>query len=488
MEYIKILKKQGYLIKYDKFNNNFKYLSYNSKDIKENTLFFCKGENFKKKYLKEAIKKGATCYVSEKDYKVNIPKIIVTDIRKTMAIISKYFYDHKKYNDIRIGITGTKGKTTTLNFIKNIINNYTNSENAYMSTIDYYTGKEKKESNTTTKESLDIYKCIKDMHDSNIKYLILELSSQGEKLDRIYNMTFDIGIFLNIDIDHISPKEHKDFNEYFMCKLNILKKCKKVLLNYHCNKYKEIKKELEKNKIKVYSYGLNPKCDFYISEINNKENTFSVCYKNIKEEYKLSIKGEFNILNATSSIGVAKLLNIPYKNIKEGLLSTIVPGRMEIYHIDKCPIIVDYAHNKLSIETILKMIKKEYPNKDIKLIFGTPGNKAINRRLEIAKLVKKYNVYFYITEDDPNNENLNEICNQIKNNLYNLNYSNYEIILNREQAIKKALIKKTNNDIILCLGKGEETHQIRKDKYIKIKSDSQVIKEFISNNKFNNKL
>lgn len=474
MEYKNVLKAiKEYVIDSSNIDTNFSYLSCNSKDIKENTLFICKGITFKEEYLKESIKKGVNCYISEIKYNVDIPYILVSDIRKTMAILSAKFFPD---NLFKIAVTGTKGKTTTTTFIHNILNNYTKSKTGYISTIDLYTGKRHEESHNTTPESIDLHKYLNEMQESNIKYMCMEVSSQAEKQNRIFGMSFDIGAFLNIGLDHISELEHKDFNDYFSCKLNFLKKCKKVFIYRQEPRYEEIVKEVKDKEI--ITFGFTKDCNYYVKDIV-KENgiTFTVI-SNKEETYHINMLGNFNIINALCAIAIAKELNIDYKDIKKGLEETKVLGRMNIFK-SNTTVIVDYAHNALSAENFYKSVKEDFKNKKIKVVFGCPGDRGINRREEMGTLAGLYADYIYLTSEDPQTKDPNEICKEISKYIEKYNKP-YEIIIDRKTAIEKAIESSDENDLVAVLGKGDEEYQLINNKYVYYESDIKVVENTLN--------
>lgn len=462
----------------DKTSSNVKFtsISYDSRKVKKDAIFICKGLNFKKEYLLDVIEKGATCYVSEIDYKVDLPKIIVTDILKAMAIISKAIYDDPNKSLTLIGVTGTKGKTTIVDFIHNILDEECKQKTAYWATIDHYSGKNYGPSHNTTPESVDIYEVIKDAKEENIPYLTMEVSSQAKKMERIYGINFDIGVFINISYDHVSPLEHQDFDEYLACKVGFLKQCKTIFLYRHTDYYDYIVNELKDKTI--YTFGNTKDCDYIFNNIHKEEDGtyFNLTDKNGTKEYKINIAGNFNVINASAAIAVTSFLNVDYKNILKGLLVTKVIGRMSIYNGPKCPIIVDYAHNKISVEALMKALKSDYPDKNIKLVFGCPGDRGINRRKDVGELAGIYASYIYLTAEDPQTKKVSDICNEIISYIKPYNKP-YEVIEDREEAIKKALKDATPNDVIAIIGKGDETYQIVNDKYVPYKSDVKVVEE-----------
>ena len=201
-----ILQFNNLLVKYKiKYNINIKSISCDSREINEDSIFFCKGRNFTEKYLNEAIKKGSKCYISEKYFEgYDCSYFIVTDILKAMALISAKFYNYPAKDMNLIGVTGTKGKTTTTYFLKDIFEKYLNTNIGLISSIDINTGKRIEESHLTTPESIELNKYFCEMRESNFKYAVIEVSSQSYKRDRLYGVEFEYGVFTNIAEDHIS--------------------------------------------------------------------------------------------------------------------------------------------------------------------------------------------------------------------------------------------------------------------------------------------
>ena len=225
-QYLELLEKNG-IVKSHKISGlkEVGYISYNSSDVCENTLFICKGANFKKEYLINALSDGAICYISDKDMETDSDYIIVSDIRRAIALVANFYYENI-WNKLKlVGITGTKGKSTTAYFIKYIIDEYLKSENkpasAIVSSIDTYDGVIEEESHLTTPEAFELHKHFKNAADSGIEYLTMEVSSQGLKYDRVYGIKYNVGCFLNIGVDHISDVEHPNADDYFYSKMLI---------------------------------------------------------------------------------------------------------------------------------------------------------------------------------------------------------------------------------------------------------------------------
>ena len=207
-----------------------------------------------------------------------------------------------------------------------------------------------------------------------------------------------------------------------------------------------------------------------------KENDFT-SFKVNDLEYKIKLKGDFNCVNACCCIAILTDIGVPYNTIKEGLYETTVPGRMEFIKGFKCPIIVDYAHNKLSIINVCLEIKNEYKNYNLKLVIGLPGGKAVNRRKELGEVAPKYFKKVYLTKDHPNYESVYDICNEVAS--YFDKKIDYEIIEDRKMAIHKAMDEAQSNDVILVLGKGSEDYQLEKGVHVPYETDKVVVLNYI---------
>ena len=473
-----ILIKNNLLIECNIINEDINYISCDSRNIERNSLFFCKGMYFKEKYLKEAIEKGAIAYVSEQKYKTGgTSYFIVSNVLKAMGIISLEFFNYPDRNLEKIGVTGTKGKTTVTYFLNNILEEYTNSRPGLISSIWTYTGTKDEESHITTPEAMEIEKSFYEMVRSNIKNVTMEVSSQSYKRSRLEGVEFEYGLFLNIDKDHISKLEHPNFEDYLNCKLEFLKHCKNVLINKDTKHLEEVLKAVKgKN---VVFFGSNNDADYYVTEIIKEENGFSFVVKNDELRYSkvfnIKMQGRFNIENALAAISVCKMLNIDDEIIQKGLLKTKVPGRMTIYEKSGITVIIDYAHNKLSFEKLYESLKTDYPNRRIISVGGTVGGKAYNRREEFGKIVGQASDYIYLTADDPQFEKTEDICKDIGK--YIDDKSKFEIIKDRKRAINKAITNSRSGDVIVLLSKGTDEYQRIKNKDVPYESDVKIVEK-----------
>lgn len=497
-EYLQLLKEKELVssnhVKPTDLEQAIRCFSYHSKEVERNTLFVCKGAHFSIDYLKAAIEKGAICYLSEQKYDLSdveaklgqeVSYILVSDIRKAMAILADYFYNQPWKNLNIIGITGTKGKSTTSYFMKFILDAYLEGQkkpiSAILSGIENYDGVINEESHLTTPEAMELHKHFHHAAKAGIEFLTMEVSSQALKYDRTLGVTYDVGCFLNIGEDHISDVEHSDFEDYFQSKLILFQQCEMACVNLDSDRSAEVL-EAAKDCKRVVTFGLTEKADIYGYDIvkSGKTITFKVRTDSFDKEFKLTMAGLFNVQNALAAIAISYCLNIPMAAIVAGLEKARVSGRMEVYSskVSDLQVIVDYAHNKMSFETLFQSTKKEYPNKKITIVFGCPGKKALGRRRELGELAGKYSDKVYITEEDAGEEPVLKICEEIAEHVEKQDCS-CSIIIDREEAIKEAISSADENTVVLITGKGRETRQKRGTKYIDCPSDVEYVKKYL---------
>ena len=490
-DYIDDLRKEGLLvdiIKCENILNSFvEDMSYNSKEVKKNCMFVCKGfgNNFKQEYLEEAIKRGAFCYVSSIKYNVDKPCILVKDGFLALGVLARRYFNNPQERLNVIGITGTKGKSTTSYYIKYILDEFTKAkgknDTAILSSIDMYDGVDKYEAHITTPESFDIHRHFANAVKSNMENIVMEVSSQSLKLGRVNSIQYDVGVFLNISEDHISDIEHPDFDDYLDSKLKLFERSNIACVNLNTDYLDKVLKA-SKNAKKVITFGTTPEADVFGYDI--KKDGFNTKFKvrtpYFEDEILLTMSGLFNVENALAAISVCVALKVPYEYIYEGLKKARASGRMEVY-ADKDKrviVIVDYAHNKLSFEKLYESTIKEYPKREIITVFGCPGGHAVNRRKDLGELSGKYSDISYLTTEDPREEDPVEICKEISMHIKKVN-GKYKIVEDRGEAIKRAIFEAKPNSVILITGKGNETRQKIGKEYVTVPTDVQYVKEFL---------
>lgn len=493
-QYLTILNKHNLVIdkSIEDTTHKVTHVSCNSKEVIPGTIFICKGIHFKAEYLHEAIKLGAICYISEVKYDIDAPCIIVNDVRVSMSYLSDLYYQSAWQKLKLIGITGTKGKSTTSYFVKYILDTYLKAEeqkqSGIISTIHTFDGDKEYESHITTPESIDLHKLFKTAVDNEIKYMTMEVSSQALKYHRVLGITFDIGLFLNIGYDHISEFEHPNFEDYLNSKLKLFEQSKVGILNLNTD-YLEKVLEASKQCPNVCTFGVDtPEADVYAYNIRKHkgEIIFTVKTKSYSKDFVIGIPGLFNVDNALAAIAICEQLEIPVEYVFEGLKKARVSGRMEVYEsIDqKVVCIVDYAHNGLSFEKLFESVQEEYPDYHKTIVFGCPGDKAFERRKDLGEIAGKCADTIYLTEDDPGEEKIIDICQEIGGHITGQN-NTYTIILDREEAIEKAVLECTHKTVVLIAGKGNDNTQRRGRQYVEMPTDAEYALKILD--KYNQK-
>lgn len=486
--YAELLKRERQLITSCLGNKNeieVRQLSCDSKKVEPGTLFICKGAAFKAEYLQEALKQGACGYVSEQEYDVDgeVPHIIVKSMRKVMPLLAKAFCEDADEYLKLVGVTGTKGKTTTSYYVKAILDEYLKVQqgqpSGLISSIETYDGKSVEESMLTTPEPLDLFKHLKNAKDTDIEYVTMEVSSQGLKYHRVRKLQFEVGVFLNIAEDHISPIEHENFEDYFSAKLSIFKQTKTACVNMDSEHAARILKAARLAE-RIVTFGTKGNPDILGYNIRTKRGhlCFSVRCKEFRGDFILAMRGRFNIENALAAIAVAYTLGIPKEYMVLGLAKAKVDGRMEQYESSdgKVTAIVDFAHNKLSFEKLFDSVMLEYPKHKVTTIFGCPGNKAYNRRKELGLLAGLYSGKLYLVPDDPGTERPEAIAAEIGEYAETVGCP-YEYMEDRGAAIMQAIEAVDEKTIILVLGKGNERRQKYGKEIYKCPSDGEYVQE-----------
>lgn len=476
---LKALEKEGLLaqISDEPKEVSFSNVTYDSRKVTTGALFICKGNNFKEEYLFSAIKQKAACYVAEREYNVNIPGIIVNNVRKALAVIAREFYNHPGEKLKLIGITGTKGKTTTAYFIKSMLDAADKTPAGILSTIETYTGGKSAEAHLTTPESLELEGYFDDALKHGLKHLVMEVSSHAYKAERVYGLTFNIGLFLNLAKDHIGPQEHPDFEDYFACKLRLMCNSETAIIYRGTDRFKEIYATAKRYAKKVITYGEDESCDFYVTETKKEKPGFSFLLgtKEKKIPCRITMEGRFNILNALAAAAVGKTLGLSDEAIIGGMREVRVKGRMNLFEKEGRKVIVDYAHNLLSFNELFKSLRKDYPTHKIKVLCGCPGDKNKGRRSDIGTLCGQYADFVYLTEEDPGYEDPLTICNEMARYIHAY-HDNYLIIPERTAAIEKAIGELKRDEILILAGKGEEDYQKREGRYDYYASDLAIAK------------
>lgn len=463
-------------------------VSCDSRSVTDGTLFICKGAHFKAEYLDGAMEKGAFVYLAQELFpRAQIPGIVVTDVRLAMALLADYYYGHPSGQLNVVGITGTKGKSSTSYYLKYIFDEYRAAqgkpETGVISSIDTYDGVERFESHLTTPEPLDLERHFAHAVETGLDYVTMEVSSQALKYDRVRDVEFAAAVFLNIGIDHISPIEHPDFEDYFTSKLRIFSQAAAACVNLDCDHAGRILAAAKAGAPRVITFSQTDEtATLYASQVRKSggDLLFRVKSPRYNREFRLTMPGLFNVQNALAALAVCEALGIPEQYAYAGLMKARVPGRMEIYSNadERVSAIVDYAHNRLSFEKLFQSVREEYPGRRIVTVFGCPGKKAFDRRRDLGEISGRYSDLVILTEEDAGEEPVEDICRDIAQYV-EAEGCDYSIQPDRGEAIRQAIMGCESPTVLLITGKGAETRQKRGVEYIDCPSDVDYTQKYL---------
>lgn len=388
------------------------------------------------KYIKQAVENGATAIMIQEGTKINKEDInddttiiMAPDTRIAAAKMACNFYKNPSKELKLIGITGTKGKTTTSFMIKAILEAQGKKVGLIGTIANYIGGKNLGESSRTTPDSLELQKLFKQMVEEKVECAVMEVSSQALKLHRVDGCDFDIGVFTNFSEDHISEKEHPDMEDYFNSKLKLMEMSKTSYINADDYRVSKIKKLLPEKDIK--SYGIDNEADLIAKDITitNSSVDFKVKINGKNERVKTGIPGRFSVYNSLAAISVATKLGANVEKIKEALLSVRVPGRSELVDNKKgLTIMIDYAHSPKSLQSILSAVKS-YTRGKVISVFGCGGDRDKTKRPIMGQISTSIADFTIITSDNPRTEKPEEIVKEIEERSKNIKrqiYNNYK--------------------------------------------------------------
>lgn len=449
-------------------------LTADSRKAREGTAFVCIAGTVSDghKYLEDVVAKGARAVVvlQDADYRAcfkggelpqssKVTVLETKDTRLAYALMSEAWFDYPAKKLFTIGITGTKGKTTTSYMIKNVLESC-GHKTGLIGTIETVIGDEHIPSHNTTPESYEIQEKFSRMAEAGCEAVVMEVSSQGIMMRRTAGIQFNIGVFTNIEPDHIGPNEHASFEEYLECKSMLLKQCDIGIVN--CDD-EHIGKILEHAECSIEKYGFGADADIRATDkeliyghgiIGTGFHTKGL----VDIDVRLCMPGNFSIYNALCAIAVTRHFNVDKDKLKKALYEVKVRGRIEIIDIHRdFTVMVDYAHNAMALESILKTLK-EYNPKRIVAVFGCGGNRDRARRFEMGEVSGRMADFTIITSDNPRNENPEDIIADIVTGISKTEGSHIEIT-DRAEAVKYAIDNALPGDIIVIAGKGHEDYQ-----------------------------
>lgn len=431
-------------------------------------------------YVEDVTAKGAAAVIVERPVEApeGVTVIHVDDTRYALALMSAAYFGYPAEKLKVIGITGTKGKTTTTYMVKSILEGVGHKV-GLIGTIEALIGDKSIPANNTTPESFTIHQYFAEMVKEGCDSVVMEVSSQGLMLHRTAGIEFEIGIFTNLGEDHIGPNEHKDFEDYKRCKGILFTQCRLGIANVDDQWYEDV---FQNATCKVETFGFSEKADLRATNVQHvsRPGYLGVNYHVsglMDFDVEIDIPGEFSVYNSLTAIAVCRHFDVPEENIKKALKVAKVKGRIEMVKVsDDFAFMIDYAHNAMSLESLLCTLRDYHP-KRIVTIFGCGGNRSGTRRFEMGEVAGNLSDFTIITSDNPRFEEPQDIINDIITGIKKTE-GKYVDICDRKEAIRYAIEHGKEGDIIVLAGKGHETYQeIRGVKYDM--DDRVLIKEVL---------
>lgn len=438
-------------------------VAYDSRRVERGSLFICiKGAVADgHKFAEMAVNKGASALVVEDDVAVpeNVTVIRVEDSRYALACIAAEYFGNPADKLKVIGITGTKGKTTTTYLVKSILDS-AGHKCGLVGTIETIIGDKVIKASNTTPESYVLQDYFKQMVDCGCDCVVMEVSSQGLMLHRTAGFTFEIGIFTNIEPDHIGPHEHKDFNDYLHCKSLLFKQCRHGIVNIDDKHADYI---INNASCDIVTYGFSEKADFRAAntKLVSGKGYLGIDYdlqgkENMRVE--IDLPGKFSVYNSLTAIAICSYFGIDSNTICNALKDAKVKGRIEMIKVsDDFTLMIDYAHNAMSLESLLTTLREYNPTRLV-CLFGCGGDRSRDRRFSMGEVSGKLADLSVITSDNPRTEEPLAIIDDILVGIKKTT-GKYTVIPDRRKAIEWVIHNGQPGDIIVLAGKGHEDYQ-----------------------------
>lgn len=438
-------------------------LVYDSRKIEKDSVFVCitGAVSDGHRYVFQAVQKGAAAVIVEKDVDVpaDLTVIKVPDTRLALAEASAAYFGHPADELTTIGITGTKGKTTATYMVRSILE-HSGYKTGLIGTIEMIIGDDTIPAANTTPESYVVQEAFRKMVDAGCKCVVMEVSSQGLMLHRVSGFVFDYGIFTNLEPDHIGPNEHKDMDDYIHCKSLLFRQCRYGIFNADDS---HLEKIMEGHTCEVETYGFSENADLRAQNVHlfDKGGTLGVAYHmsgKLDMDVEIDIPGRFSVYNSMTAISICRHFGVDPETIKQSLAQIHVKGRVEILPVSsKFTLMIDYAHNAMSLESLLTTLR-DYEPKRLVCLFGCGGNRSRDRRFQMGEVSSRLADLTIVTSDNPRNEAPQAILDDIITGVKKAD-GKYIAIIDRAEAIRYAIENAKEGDVIVLAGKGHEDYQ-----------------------------
>ncbi len=463
MQIRKLVEKLEYTLLAGSLDTEITALVYDSRKVVDGSIFVCISGTVRDahEFIPDVIEKGAKAVVVEKDVEMadGITYIKVDSSRKALAYLSAAYFDYPAKQIKTIGITGTKGKTTTTYLVKSILES-AGIKTGLIGTIESIIGDEHIPSVNTTPESYVVQETFRKMVDAGLNAVVMEVSSQALMLYRVAGFCFDIGVFTNLEPDHIGTNEHKDFNDYMRCKSLLFQQCKLGIFNGDCEHIEGI---MNGHTCEVETFGYDESNDIRATnvELLRAEGMLGVKYHTkglVNFEVEVNVPGAFSVYNSLTAIAICHHFGVADVLIQEALKNVSVKGRIELISAAKrYTLMIDYAHNAMSLESLLTTLKAYKPARLV-CLFGCGGNRAKSRRYEMGEVSSRLADLTVVTSDNPRDEEPMDIISDILIGVKKADGA-YITIPDRKDAIQYCMENALDGDIIVLAGKGHEDYQ-----------------------------
>ena len=437
---------------------------YDSRKAREGVIFVCivgavaDGH----KYARSAYDKGARVFVCEKPLSLPVDALVfrVENTRRALASLSACHFDHPEKKLRVIGVTGTKGKSTICEMIRHILCK-NGIPAASVGTVGVRIGDTVTPTGNTTPESYELFRIFAEMVERGVCYAVIEVSSQGIKLDRVFGISFFAAIMTNLSEDHIGGAEHPDFDDYKACKKALFRRCEHAIFNADDPYFEEFWESAPGNK---QTYSITGDADLSARSILSTAtekgfgSSFIVKHGETKIDAFVPFPGPFSVSNALAAVSVAMLAGISLENAAEALPDVRVHGRFETVrtNLSGVTFVIDYAHNGESLSAALTALRKYHPKRLVCLI-GSVGGRTEIRRRELGIAASAHADFTILTSDNPDREPPMKIISDIEKYMGDAAYVS---IPDRKEAIEYAVTHAEEGDIVLLAGKGHEKYQL----------------------------